>query len=58
MDATTETLIPAAKMAAENTVRMPGESPEYRAARTVFSAAILAAGISVSVVASMAGSPV
>ena len=34
MDATTETLIPAAKMAAENTVRMPGESPEYRAART------------------------
>ena len=34
MDATTETLIPAAKMAAENAVRMPNESAEYRAART------------------------
>ena len=34
MDANTETLIPAAKMAAENAVRMPNESAEYRAART------------------------
>jgi predicted dithiol-disulfide oxidoreductase (DUF899 family) len=34
MDANTETLIPAAKLAAENEVRIPGESAEYRAART------------------------
>jgi hypothetical protein len=33
MDAKTETLTPAAKLAAENPVRMPGESAEYRAAR-------------------------
>jgi predicted dithiol-disulfide oxidoreductase (DUF899 family) len=34
MDAKTETLQPAAKLAAENPVRFPGESAEYRAART------------------------
>ena len=34
MDANVETLIPAAKMAAGNPVRMPNESAEYRAART------------------------
>ncbi|HTX49536.1 MAG TPA: DUF899 family protein [Caulobacteraceae bacterium] len=34
MDAKTETLIPAAKLAADNEVRIPGESAEYRAART------------------------
>jgi predicted dithiol-disulfide oxidoreductase (DUF899 family) len=34
MDAKTDTLTPAAKLAAENPVRMPGESAEYRAART------------------------
>src|ERR1700730_211589 len=34
MDAKTETLIPAVKMAAENPVRFPNESAEYRAART------------------------
>ncbi len=34
MDANTETLTPAAKLAAENSVRMPGESAAYRAART------------------------
>jgi predicted dithiol-disulfide oxidoreductase (DUF899 family) len=34
MDANTETLIPAAKLAAENDVRIPGESADYRAART------------------------
>jgi len=33
MDAKTESLRPAAKLAAENPVRMPGESAEYRAAR-------------------------
>jgi predicted dithiol-disulfide oxidoreductase (DUF899 family) len=33
MDAKTETLTPVAKLAAENPVRIPGESPEYRAAR-------------------------
>ncbi|WP_340646423.1 DUF899 family protein [Phenylobacterium sp.] len=35
MDAKTETLIPAAKLAAENPVRFPNESAEYRAARRV-----------------------
>jgi len=34
MDAKTETLTPAARMAAENAVRIPNESAEYRAART------------------------
>jgi predicted dithiol-disulfide oxidoreductase (DUF899 family) len=34
MDAKTETLMPAAGLAAENPVRMPNESAEYRAART------------------------
>ena len=34
MDAKTETLTPAAKLAAENPVRIPNESAEYRAART------------------------
>jgi predicted dithiol-disulfide oxidoreductase (DUF899 family) len=34
MDAKTETLTPAATLAAENPVRIPNESPEYRAART------------------------
>jgi predicted dithiol-disulfide oxidoreductase (DUF899 family) len=34
MDAKYETLTPAAQLAAENPVRMPGESAEYRAART------------------------
>ena len=34
MDAKTETLTPAAKLAAQNAVRIPGESAEYRAART------------------------
>ena len=34
MDAKTETLIPAGKLAAENDVRIPHESAEYRAART------------------------
>lgn len=34
MDAKTETLTPAARLAAENTVRIPSESAEYRAART------------------------
>ena len=33
MDAKTETLIPAAKLAADNVVRIPNESEEYRAAR-------------------------
>jgi len=33
MDAKTETLIPAAKLAADNEIRMPGESADYRAAR-------------------------
>ncbi len=33
MDAKTETLTPAVKLAAENPVRIPNESPEYRAAR-------------------------
>jgi predicted dithiol-disulfide oxidoreductase (DUF899 family) len=34
MDAKTETLTPASQMAAENPVRIPNESVEYRAART------------------------
>ena len=34
MDAKSETLTPAARLAAENPVRMPGESAAYRAART------------------------
>jgi predicted dithiol-disulfide oxidoreductase (DUF899 family) len=34
MDAKTETLTPAAELAAENPVRIPNESAEYRAART------------------------
>lgn len=34
MDAKTETLTPAAKLAAENPVRYPNESAQYRAART------------------------
>jgi predicted dithiol-disulfide oxidoreductase (DUF899 family) len=34
MDAKTETLIPAAKLAADNPIRIPNESAEYRAART------------------------
>jgi predicted dithiol-disulfide oxidoreductase (DUF899 family) len=34
MDAKTETLTPAAKLAAENALRIPNESAEYRAART------------------------
>jgi len=34
MDAKTETLTPAARLAAESPVRMPNESAEYRAART------------------------
>jgi predicted dithiol-disulfide oxidoreductase (DUF899 family) len=34
MDAKTETLIPAAQLARENSVRIPNESAEYRAART------------------------
>jgi predicted dithiol-disulfide oxidoreductase (DUF899 family) len=34
MDAKTETLIPSAQMAADNPVRIRGESAEYRAART------------------------
>jgi predicted dithiol-disulfide oxidoreductase (DUF899 family) len=34
MDANTPTLTPAAQLAAENTIRMPHESAEYRAART------------------------
>lgn len=34
MDAKTETLTPAARLAADNPVRMPNESAEYRAART------------------------
>ena len=34
MDAKTETLTPAVKLAAENPARIPGESAEYRAART------------------------
>jgi predicted dithiol-disulfide oxidoreductase (DUF899 family) len=34
MDAKTESLTPAARLAANNPVRMPGESAEYRAART------------------------
>nr|QQZ49190.1 DUF899 family protein [Phenylobacterium glaciei] len=34
MDAKTETLIPAARLAAENPVRYPNESAQYRAART------------------------
>ena len=34
MDAKTETLTPAAELARDNPVRMPGESAEYRAART------------------------
>ena len=34
MDAKTETLRPAAELAAHNTVRIPNESAEYRAART------------------------
>jgi predicted dithiol-disulfide oxidoreductase (DUF899 family) len=34
MDAKTETLTPATKLAAENPVRIPNESAEYRAART------------------------
>ena len=34
MDAKYETLTPAVQLAAENPVRMPGESAEYRAART------------------------
>ena len=34
MDANTETLRPAAELAAQNTLRIPGESAEYRAART------------------------
>jgi len=35
MDAKTETLAPAAVLAADNPVRIPNESAEYRAARTV-----------------------
>lgn len=34
MDAKTETLVPAERMAQDNPVRFPNESPEYRAART------------------------
>src|SRR5277367_932629 len=34
MDAKTETLIPADKLAREGPIRVPGESAEYRAART------------------------
>jgi predicted dithiol-disulfide oxidoreductase (DUF899 family) len=34
MDAKTETVTPAAKLAAENAVRIPNESAQYRAART------------------------
>jgi len=34
VDAKTETLTPAVKLAAENPARIPGESAEYRAART------------------------
>ena len=34
MDAKTETLIPAAQLARANPMRIPNESPEYRAART------------------------
>src|ERR1700722_18538542 len=34
MDAKTETLIPAEKLAREGPIRVPGESAEYRAART------------------------
>ncbi|HZZ35534.1 MAG TPA: DUF899 family protein, partial [Caulobacteraceae bacterium] len=34
MDAKTETLTPAAKLARDNPVRMPHESADYRAART------------------------
>ena len=34
MDAKTQTLTPAAEMARENPIRIPGESAEYRAART------------------------
>ena len=34
MDAKTETLIPAAELARANPMRIPNESPEYRAART------------------------
>jgi predicted dithiol-disulfide oxidoreductase (DUF899 family) len=34
MDAKTETLTPAVKLARENPIRVPGESAEYRAART------------------------
>jgi predicted dithiol-disulfide oxidoreductase (DUF899 family) len=33
MDAKTETLVPADQLASENSIRMPNESPDYRAAR-------------------------